>query len=198
MNIPNVVYVLMFLCVIFGAQWLVETLGARHYEEDGKTHIYDVAHRYLPDLHKYEYIINIVPVALLVYTLWQPEALTILQETLLMTLLVLFIRALTAASTILPKHEACQVEIGWTTFLNGGCYDKLFSGHIAFVTLLALNLLRAGGLNQVQFWILSVANAVLMLMTRGHYTADVILGFLIAYLVYDGNYSIFRGLFKGL
>jgi hypothetical protein len=48
------------------------------------------------------------------------------------------------------------------------------------------------------FWIISALEATTILLTRGHYTVDVILGFLIAYLVWDGDYSVFRGLFKGL
>jgi hypothetical protein len=197
-GVSNIIYILLFICVIFGGQWLIESLGEHHYETQQETGIYDVAHRYLPDLHQYQFIINIIPIALLIYTLWQPLGLGVLRDTFFMALLVLFIRTLTASSTILPKHEACKVDRGFLTFLNGGCYDKLFSGHIAFVTLLTLNLMRVGSLTTTQFWVISAVNALLMLITRGHYTADVILGFLIAYLVYDGNYSIFRGLFKDI
>jgi hypothetical protein len=60
---------------------------------------------------------------------------------------------------------------------------------VALVVLLLLNLQSSGHLNTTQFWAISIAEALTILLTRGHYTVDVVLGFLIAYLVFDGDYT---------
>jgi hypothetical protein len=41
-----------------------------------------------------------------------------------------------------------------------------------------------------------IANAAVMLLTRGHYTADIILGATIAYLIWDGDYSLFKRMYS--
>jgi hypothetical protein len=76
---------------------------------------------------------------------------------------------------------------------GGGCYDKIFSGHTSFVTLATLNLLDARVISAPAFWFTNLLNAALILLTRAHYTVDVILGFVISYLVFDGEYRLFGG-----
>lgn len=181
---------------ILTAQWFAESCGQMHYEIDGLEHVYDVSHKYLPDLHEHEYIMNLIPLALIVYTITLPAGWSILKTTAIMLLGVLAIRALTIVATILPKHEKCEVKgNGFLNFLSGGgCYDKIFSGHTAVVTLLGLNLLAANALNTPLFWGISAINAIVILLTRAHYTVDVILGFIISYLVFDGEYKLFQSL----
>jgi hypothetical protein len=189
----KVFYAIGIVTFLLFGQWLIETLGEHHYEIEQAADIFDIAHKYLPDLHYYQWIINIVPIVLLVWILFIKDTVSILMNTLIVTLTVLIIRALTAVSTILPKHEKCKVEKKfWNAFQGGGCYDKIFSGHMAVVTILLLNLLTRKYITISQFWGLSLVEALTILLTRGHYTADVILGFAIAYLVYDGEYRLFK------
>jgi hypothetical protein len=197
--IKKVLYIAAFLLVIMGGQWFIETMGEVHYEVEKATHVFDLAHKYLPDLHDWQWIINIIPVLVIVYVIALPDGSRIFRDTFFMFILVLALRTLTAMSTILPKHDGCEVGSKfWNIFQGGGCYDKIFSGHTALVTLLLLNLLRAGCISLSAFWGLSAAEAATILLTRGHYTVDVVLGFLISYLVWDGDYTVFKGLFKGL
>lgn len=196
-NLLNVLWVGGVIVFILIAQWYAETCGQMHYEINGIEQIYDVAHKYLPDLHEHEYIMNLIPLALIIYTLTLSAGWSVLKTTFIMLLGVLAIRALTIVATILPKHEKCEVK--GNSFFNfvsgGGCYDKIFSGHTAFVTLLGLNLLSAGAINTPLFWGISAVNAIVILLTRAHYTVDVILGFIISYLVFDGEYILFQSLF---
>lgn len=198
-SVTKVMYIAAFFLIIMGGQWFIETMGESHYEIDQATKVFDLAHQYLPDLHDWQWIINIIPVLLLLYVVALPDGVRIIRDSFFMILLVLAIRTLTAISTILPKHDNCTVGPKfWNIFQGGGCYDKIFSGHTAFVTILLLNLFRADHITAPAFWTISAIEATTILLTRGHYTVDVILGFLIAYLVWDGDYSVFRGLFKGL
>ena len=189
----KLIYLVGITVFLFGAQWFIETMGEHHYEIQQATDIFDIAHKYLPDLHDYQWIINLIPLVLVIWIMCVKETKQILTDSMLMLLLVLVIRALTAASTILPKHDKCTVGSKfWNAFQGGGCYDKIFSGHMALVVLLLLNLRATGHLNTVQFWGISIVEALTILLTRGHYTVDVVLGFLIAYLVFDGDYTFVK------
>ena len=194
-TLPKLAYMGAFVFLILLCQYGADTLGQLHYEIEGNTKVFDLAHRYLPDLHDRQWIINIIPVALFAFAYFQPKGLSVLQATFFMLLVVLAIRGLTIVSTVLPKHEECTVTGNsfWNIFKGGGCYDKIFSGHTAFVALISLNLMKFGYMSGPLFWIVNLLNAALILLTRGHYTVDVILGFVISYLVFDGNYRLFGG-----
>jgi hypothetical protein len=192
-------YFIAFVLFIMAGQWLIETLGQHHYEIEKATEVFDLAHRYLPDLHAYEWVINIIPALLLLFLLSLDNGTALIRNTFLMYALVLIIRVLTALTTILPKHTECTVRSKFfNIFQGGGCYDKIFSGHMALVTIIVLNLMRGGYLGMVQTWSILGLEAAALLLTRGHYTVDVVLGFLIAYLVWDGDYTIVKHIFRDL
>jgi len=187
--LPRLGYIAALVFLILTCQYGAETLGQLHYELDGHTHVYDIAHKYLPDLHDWQWIVHLILLVLLVFAFFQTDGYMILRSTFFMLLVVLVIRALTVVSTVLPKHADCVVEGSgfWNFLQGGGCYDKIFSGHVAFVTLITLNLLKYGDLSLPVFWLITLVNAILMLLTRGHYTVDVILGFVIPFLVFDAG-----------
>lgn len=194
--IQNGIYIIGICALILVCQYLSETTGVFHYEENGKLQLYDLFYQILPDWHSSQWIINILPFVVFLYAVAQPKSSKILHASFLMFLIVLAIRALSIISTILPKHSECVVE--GNPIVNffktgGGCYDKIFSGHTAFVTILTLNLLEYNYLNLLGFWTLNLLNMVTLLLTRAHYTVDVVLGFIISYLVFDGEYRLFGG-----
>lgn len=193
--VQNSIYIFGIIALILLCQYAVEALGVFHYEENGQSHLFDFFHHSLPDWHSHQWIINILPIALLIFAVMQPRGTSVLRVTFLMLLVVLAIRALSIVGTILPKHEECVAERDpLLNFLKGGgCYDKIFSGHTAFVTLLTLNLLENRSITAPGFWILNGLNMGALLLTRAHYTVDVLLGFVISYLVFDGEYRLFGG-----
>jgi hypothetical protein len=191
-KIAMAVGILLFIML---GQWAIETLGEQHYEIAENNTIFDLAHKLLPDIHEHEWIINVLPVVLVMWMVVLPDSYDMLKTVLVLYMITLSIRALTAVSTILPKHEKCQVGSKFLNiFQGGGCYDKIFSGHAAFVTLLLLVLLKAGHISALVFWLLLGSTAFAILATRSHYTVDVVLGILMSYLVFDGKYDtrIFR------
>ena len=194
--IQNSIYIVAVCSLILLCQYIVETTGAFHYEENGKIHLFDLFYEILPDWHSVQWIINILPLAVFLYALVQPKRSKILRASFLMLLIVLAVRALSIISTILPKHSDCVADgnpiINFFT-TGGGCYDKIFSGHTAFVAILTLNLLEYNYLNLVGFWTVNLLNMFTLLLTRTHYTVDVVLGFIISYLVFDGEYRLFGG-----
>jgi hypothetical protein len=45
---------------------------------------------------------------------------------------------------------------------------------------------------------LTALQALIILLARTHYTVEIVLGVVISYLVYDGDYHLFTNFFKGI
>jgi hypothetical protein len=185
-------YAAAIIFILMLCQYGADAMGSLHYEKDGNTHILDISHKYLPDLHDYHWIVNIIAVVLIIYIFVQNKGLGVFKDLLFALPVVFLIRALSIVSTVLPKHENCVVGHDvLSNFLNGGgCYDKIFSGHTSFVVLLTLSMHDYGLINTFLFWITNIVNCLLLLLTRAHYTVDIILGIVISYLVYKGEHCI--------
>jgi PAP2 superfamily C-terminal len=191
-------YITAMVLTVFFINYLTNIIGDSHYEQKENKHLYDIIHEYTPDLYKYRGIVNLIGGLLTVSLFIVPGGDNLLKELFFKFLLVLLIRALCIVSTILPKHEDCKAQYDLTFYLTGGCYDKVFSGHTSYVTLITLIYLREKIINLAGFWGINIFNMLAIATTRSHYTVDVILGFVITYLVYDGDYSIFTNFFKGI
>ena len=96
--------------------------------------------------------------------------------------IIMMLRSLTIVLTILPSTKPCATDY---TLLRGGCNDKIFSGHIAYITLSALHIHDLQG-TILQFSAI-VVEGFLLIGSREHYTVDVVLGVVIAVLVYQAN-----------
>lgn len=186
-------HVLAFLIILYTATMLInvaiQLIGRQHYTK-APGRIWDILWEYGPDLHTYGYMVNIIPLGLLISLFFINRGDSLLFEITVKFVLILIIRAITTISTIFPKEERCDDTITWYTPLNGGCYDKVFSGHTAIVTLITLIFWREQLINSGIFWILNITQMTTIVLTHSHFTVDVILGFIITYLVYDGKYSI--------
>ena len=76
--------------------------------------------------------------------------------------------------------------------------DKVFSGHMALTLLGSLIYYRENFISFSTFAFLNSLEAIMIILTRAHYTIDVFLAILITYLVYDGDYHIFTDFAKKL
>jgi len=188
------IYITCIIGFIYAIQYLIQMWGERHYSRDGGGEggnpIFDITHINTPSLYKYSWIANIIPLAMLLVLFVGANESDLITEFFFKFLFILVIRAIVGISTILPKHEECQVKFDLQFLLEGGCYDKLFSGHTAIVTLISVLLAREGFMSNWVFWITNIINMALIVLTRSHYTADVLLGFVIAYLVGNGDYGV--------
>ena len=93
-------------------------------------------------------------------------------------------------TTIMPKNEKCDVqELGFFGKTIGGtCYDKMFSGHFAFGLLFTMLAFQFGFLststtNIVFYVLVNLLHALIIPMTRGHYTMDVIISLYVTLLI---------------
>jgi hypothetical protein len=197
LRFENILWVVFIIAIIFLSNIYTHKLGKWFYEHnDSQGKVFDILHEITPDLHDHKPYNDIILVATIVSFLFVPNSLEIIKEFTGKFLLIMFVRALTIISTILPKHEKCPSELKWYHYLKGQCYDKVFSGHTAFVLLATLIYLREGILSFPVFMAINVANWASIILTRSHYTVDIILAIVITLLVYDGDYHIFTDFMK--
>ena len=191
----NILWVGLLLAFIFVSNYLTHVFGKQFYESqtnNGK--IFDILHEITPDLHDYRAYNDIILGLTIVSFFFVPF--TLIQEFLGKFILIMFVRALTIVSTILPKHEKCEPKLDWIQMVKGQCYDKVFSGHTAFVLLATLIFLREGIIGLPMFFLVNLLNMTSIILTRSHYTIDIILAVVITYLVYDGDYHVFTNFTK--
>jgi hypothetical protein len=200
-TLETILYIVFILFLINCSTYFTNWLGRKFYEKEFRVNsVFDIFHEYTPDFHKFEPIVNVIPFGILVCLFFCGLPLDSIKEFAWKLLLIYVIRALTVITTILPKHERCNYNMdtfSLGTFL-GGCYDKVFSGHMAFTFLGTLIYYREKFLSFPMFVFLNLIEATFIILTRAHYTIDVFLAILITYLVYDGDYHIFTDFAKKL
>ncbi len=196
----NVFWILAVLVVIGISNYCTHMFGKTFYqkEENKDVKIFDLLWHITPDLHQYRVVNDLLPLGLFLFFLMVPNVGPLLKEFFGKFLIILLVRALTIVSTILPKHEKCNDNLNWHDYILGQCYDKVFSGHISFVLLICLILLREGILSLPTFFAIVGAQFATIILSRSHYTVDVVLGIVITYLVYDGDYHLFQNFAKRL
>ena len=101
-------------------------------------------------------------------------------------LMLLFaLRAITNVVTILPKSEDCDTRFKWYMLFNGGCYDKVFSGHSAMAVLMSMALVTYGVWPAWAGWTYTASMVLMLLVSRGHYTVDIVLGLALAFMMWS-------------
>jgi hypothetical protein len=193
----NTVWVLFLASIIVTSNYWTHELGMAFYDDtqnNGK--VFDLLHSMTPDLSDYKAYNDIIVSATAISFLFIPKGMELFKEFAAKFILIMVIRALTTVSTILPKHEKCDATPRFSRYWRGQCYDKVFSGHTSFVLLATLIYLREGILGWPAFLGINMANITSIVLTRSHYTVDIVLAILITLLVYDGDYHIFTNWMK--
>lgn len=162
-----------------------------------KIKIYDFCHKYLPDLSNNKITLHVTDiVSLIPYIIVFIYGNTHIYFKLISYLIPIFLfRSITINSTILPKNIKCDdKKYDIYNVIFGHCYDKIFSGHISSNVLISYILYDNIIKNKIILVVYNLFLSILLLVTRGHYTIDVILGIYIAscnYLLgYDLQYFI--------
>ena len=160
-------------------------IGKHHYEKQScKTDVFDVGHHLVPQIEIPWYVYQaytFLPFLLVVTT--GPIAAKIAYGVSIHMVALLALRAITTVVTVLPKSGPCDSdEFSLEMLLTGQCYDKVFSGHTAFAVLVSLACVSYGVWPEWGGWLYSAGMALMLLVTRGHYTVDIVLGAAFAYL----------------
>jgi hypothetical protein len=146
--------------------------------------VYDISHKYLPDLHEKQIWNDIYTFAVLAPLLTDMR---LLEMYVYLWIPIFMIRSVFTQVTILPKHSKCKGGENVSDFLIGGCYDKVFSGHFTSVFLAMLVYTHFGWISATTGAAASVMSALLILLVRSHYTIDILVAIVVTLLVYQNG-----------
>lgn len=192
---------IIIIIIIFYINYRVHVNGKKYYYDKYILNnikipkIYDIGHKFLPDLSSYankiELILGIMLLLPIIFILLNKNK-QLSTEFLSFWLVLLSLRALCVFITILPKNENCNDSyFNITNLINGHCYDKIFSGHTATAFLIVLLLYKYGFVKNIFLITMYLLfTSILLLISRGHYTIDIIMAFIITYSVFKLNFRI--------
>ena len=188
--ILTLLLIILFIYITY-TQDILETIGETYYDnrinqQKLTPKVYDIGHKYFPNLENYEYIMNYL-VGLSFLSFLKPY---ILIEFIGFIIPIFIIRSITIHLTILPKMKNCEVTND-IKFI-GGCYDKIFSGHFATIFLITLLLWKHHNISIVWVFLINILNAFLIIATRAHYTIDILVALFITLFIYKFNFSLLR------
>lgn len=189
---------LLLSLVAFYLNYHVHHTGKEFYSQRtalGKTNpkVYDVGFKYLPDLSQswtWKRIADGIPTLVALVFVLNNDFEPLAKATSYM-ITMHAIRSVFIASTILPKVKTCD-DSKYTihNFLNGNCYDKIFSGHMASVTMLFLVLNEYNRISPFLATLGVVMSGIITIATRNHYTIDVLMGILVALGLHKTGFKI--------
>lgn len=163
--------------------------------EKGSENIVDTLHDTLPNMYKYKDYKDLIFIGILIPFIYARNPLEIIIRILGLFMTIVFIRSLVITTTILPKIKQCSRQtLDWKALFlgRGNCYDLSLSGHFSLGFISTLVLYQYDLISPEYAVLFNVANAAIILLTRSHYTIDIIVGFFATLIVFQNNLSIFH------
>jgi len=152
--------------------------------------VYDVMHKLLPKETNKEWLTNYMIILSLLPLIFNFNS-DLGYNFLGLLLTINIIRDITINLTILPKNVDCVLDKTMISHLIGSCYDKIFSGHFSFVYILTLLYYSYGYITNIPILIIwNVINAIIILISRSHYTIDIVMSFFVCSFIFVQNYNI--------
>ena len=184
---------IIVLLIVYYCTKYTHTQGLNFYNTCKKQKVYDVSFKYLPNYFKYKKYKDIFFIALLIPFLVNTSTISnkveIIKKVLGLFLTILLIRSLTIMTTILPKTTSrCNPKFK----ITGHCYDLIFSGHFSLGLIISLIFIENGIISPMYFVLFNILHAVSILITRSHYTIDILMGGIVTSFVYQNNLSLFN------
>ncbi len=176
---PVLLYLVMSVTV---AVWTGNYVATKVGQSDT---IVDVGHALIPQIRLSPLVKVGVTFAWLPFLVLANARMAIVQRIGLRLLMLFALRAITNVVTILPKHEDCDTRFKWYMLFNGGCYDKVFSGHSALAALVSLAFVAYGVWPAWAGWSYTASMVLMLLVSRGHYTVDIVLGLALAFMAWS-------------
>lgn len=142
--------------------------------------LHDVLHGMLPDYSRFIFVRDFLLVLFLIPIVFIEHKWMFVQEFWGLFLYVVFIKAICIFFTYVPSSFPKCGEKDYK-YLNH-CHHIQVSAHAAFCTLLAILYVKYNLCNNL-IYIIVAMYAIFILLTRAHYTCNVIEGIIIAYLL---------------
>jgi hypothetical protein len=179
-------YILFLIFHYFNLTYL-ETKSEKFYQKkENYKKVQDIFHNILPHLSNFEYASDILSGLVLAYLAIMKFELLYEFGGLIFTLILL--RQFIIQITVLPKNEICHIKD--SSIFRGGCYDKIFSAHFGITFLATLILFDNGLINNLFMIVINFVNALFILLSRNHYTIDIIVSIFVVIIIYQNNLNI--------
>ena len=186
--------VILYIGIHIGLNYTAQKNGDDYYQQritENKTtpKVFDIMHKYLPDWSNNEWLLNNIMLLLSMIPMIYINDLNLYYDFITLLLIVNIIRDLTINITILPKDKNCNPNQHSFTYSSkfGSCYDKIFSGHFAFVFILSLLYNSYNIITNVPLLIgWNIINSLIILLIRSHYTVDLIVSFFVCITIFNG------------
>jgi hypothetical protein len=142
--------------------------------------LYDVMHNILPNLSKNVHIRDWVLICMIIPIVFIKSLWIFIPNLWYKFMVIVFIKAISIFFTSIPSsHPSCQQP----NYLDlNHCHHQSVSGHAAFAMLIGLLYIKAG-INPYIIGTIIFFYCILILLSRAHYTVDIIHGVLFALLV---------------
>lgn len=191
MKISSCSILILLYFVVFGINKLnlyhLETKSERFYQKkENYKKVQDIFHDILPHIEHFEYASDIITVSVIIYLAIMNLDLLYHLGGLVFTLTIL--RQFIIQMTILPKNTVCDIKD--TSMIRGGSYDKIFSGHFGITFLTTLILLENGLVTNFIAILINLVNGMFILLSRNHYTIDIIVSIFVVIIIYQNNLNI--------
>lgn len=148
----------------------------------------DVIHNNTPNFSSHAYVIDPITLIFIIPLITKCN-INIIKHFLNILAIIIILRSIALLTTDIPRSDiTCNpYSIGIYNIFFGHCYDKIFSGHTAFTLLCVLvsykyKLTNTSILILLSF--LQIIHALSLIVTRGHYTIDVLLSYYIVIPLY--------------
>jgi hypothetical protein len=148
--------------------------------------VFDLGYKYLPNYTDNIYLLIIINLMCCGFLLVHfGLGYDILNEYMYYFIIIMFIRLIMINVTILPKTKTCDNNFNLKHTINGHCYDKIFSGHFASFLLLLVILYNKNIYTNIPvLFLVGLFHAFLIILTRAHYTIDIIVAIFVVLFVY--------------
>ena len=193
----SILLLLYFAVILLNKYNLIhlETKSEKFYQKkENSKKVQDILHNVLPHFQHFEYASDILVVSVFAYLLIMNFDLIYQLGGLVFTLVLL--RQFIIQITVLPKNETCDIKD--TSMFRGGCYDKIFSAHFGIAMLTTLVLYDNGLMNKFVVIFINLLNALFILLSRNHYTIDIIVSIFVVVIIYQNNLNICHYLLKNI
>jgi hypothetical protein len=185
----------LFLFIIIFIVFLVNNYNLNFIENIGevfysKNHefpkIYDILHENCAHVDKFEYASDIISLILIIILIFLD--INMFYNYLGFIIVIFIIRIFTNMLTILPKNNLCVTSNSFS--FRGGCYDKIFSGHFASAFIASLILYKNNYINAILLVLINLINSLFIILSRNHYTIDIIMSFFVSLVIYQNNFNV--------
>lgn len=148
---------------------------------------YDIIQHNFPDYSEYHYLKNIITISPLGFLLIpNPNFQFLLKDFFLILPILIIVRSILTVVTIFPsvrKHSIPKTNSFLDLFI-GDNHDRMFSGHVSFFVLISFLLIKWGYVsNLLTVVLLNIIHAFVIVVTRSHYTIDVLNSGVITFLI---------------